>query len=249
MNPEQPSSSVDMGVVYDHFADDFAKSDVLPTWKYVGKPVMTKLLTPFFGRATTFLDLGSASGRVEAGILLEHGVAPEQITGVEISKDQVVIAQKRIPGAHFIVGDITKVSLPPESYDVVFSHMVFEHLDNAQLLAACKIAHTSLKPGGTFAFVVTHPDKMTDLNENLVTTYGHFQTTAPWGGVLDNWRRSVEDTVAIVQQAGFTVQSKEEIAFPENLTDLTEAEREEFMKAHDKYSKYPAIRLALVATK
>lgn len=245
MSEERPAGQTpptDMGKVYDEFAEAFREADKLPTWVHVGKSAMGKLLGEFFNKPEIrFLDLGSASARLEAW-LLENGIAPGQMTGVEISPDQVELARKRIPGADFRVGDITKVSLPPEAYDVAFSHMVFEHLDDEQLLAACKNAYASLKPGGTFAFVVTHPSKMTHLDGSPVTEDGPFETTAPWGGVLHNWRRSVEKTEDIVTAAGFTVESVEEVPFPESA-------REEDPQSYEHYKKYPYIRLAVKARK
>lgn len=240
------NENINMGDVYDTFANEFAKSDALPTWRYVGKPAMERIFKPFFGKAgVTFLDMGSASARVERGLLIPNGVTPVHITGVEISPSQVEIAKQVVPGANFIVGDITNVMLPQEAFDVAFSHMVFEHLDDEQLGKACATAFASLKPGGTFGFVVTHPDKMTDVDGNLVTTYGHFQTSAPWGGVLDNWRRSVEDTLRIVREAGFEIQESTELKFP----DIPEGSSDDDRAAYEKYSRYPAIRLAVVAKK
>ena len=239
-----------MGDVYDDFAKAFREADALPTWKWVGRGAMESLLGPSFKEGATFLDLGSASARVEAGVLIPNGVKPGNITGVEISPDQVEMAKTRIPGAHFVVGDISVVELPQGAFDVAFSHMVFEHLDDAQLLATCKNAYRALKPGATFAFVVTHPDKMTDLNGNLVIEYGAFETTAPWGGVLQNWRRSVSDTVRIVEEADFKVESAEDVAFPtEAPANLAGEELAEFIKNREKYKRYPAIRLAIRATK
>jgi SAM-dependent methyltransferase len=239
-----------MAKEYDAFADAFRQSDRLPTWQFVGKPAMEKLMAANLRPGVTFLDLGSASARVEAGVLLPHGVKPEDITGVEISPEQVKMAQVRIPGAHFLVGDITKVALPKGAYDVAFSHMVFEHLDDAGLAAACRIAFEALKAGGTFAFIVTHPDKMTDLNGMLVTTYGAFETTAPWGGVVHNWRRSVDETIKIVRAAGFEVELTEGLTFPqEQPQGLNEDDLTSFKEGAEHYRRYPAIRLALKAKK
>lgn len=240
------TENINMGDVYDAFASEFAKSDALPTWRYVGKPAMESIFKPFYGNGSaTFLDMGSASARVERGLLIPNGVKPENITGVEISPDQVKIAKEVVPGANFIVGDITRVELPTNTFNVAFSHMVFEHLDDRQLASASAIAFKALKPGGTFGFVVTHPDKMTDVDGNLIQTYGHFQTSAPWGGVLDNWRRSVEDTLKIVRGAGFEVQESKEISFPQVPEGATDDDR----AAYEKYSRYPAIRLLVVARK
>lgn len=246
-------TQVNMGVVYDDFSKAFREADKLPTWQFVGKPAMEKLLNGSLGPNARFLDFGSASARVEAGVLLPNGVAAGQITGIEISPEQVAMAKARIPGAHFMVGDIADASLLSEqsgAFDVVFSHMVFEHLDDSQLARACANAYRLLKPKGTFAFVVTHPDKMNDLNGNMVTTFGSFTTTAPWGGELLNWRRSIAQTLETVRDAGFHVESTEELQFsvepPEGLDEESLAA---FRKASEKYRKYPAIRLGVRATK
>lgn len=247
------ASSVDMGVVYDEFAKAFGEADKLATWRFVGKPAMETLLAPCFGPDKRFLDFGSASARVEAGVLLPHGVLAKNITGVEISPDQVKMAQARIPDAQFVVGNVADPSLLPHesgTYDVVFSHMVFEHLDDAQLAVASANAFRLLKSGGAFAFVVTHPDKMTNVDGSLVTTYGEFETSAPWGGVLHNWRRSIERTLTIVRDAGFTVEVTEEIEFPAEAPMNLDAESlADFKKNSEKYRKYPAIRLSVRARK
>lgn len=246
-------SGVDMGAVYDEFAKAFGEADKLPTWRFVGKPAMEKLLKSDFNPESHFLDFGSASARVEAGVLIPSGVLACNITGVEISPDQVRMAQVRIPDARFVVGNVADPSLLIDesgTYDVVFSHMVFEHLDDPQLAQACENAFRLLKPGGAFAFVVTHPDKMTDVGGNLVTTYGAFETTAPWGGILHNWRRSVEDTHRIVSAAGFEIEFVESIEFPEDApANLDDESRSEFLAASKKYRRYPAIRLAVRAIK
>ncbi len=246
--------TMDMGDVYDHFAEKFRQADKLPTWRFVGKPAMERLLGSYCSDThAQFLDFGSASARVEAGVLIPNGVDPKKIVGIEISPDQVRMAQERIPEATFLVGDVSDESLLSKqsgTFDVVFSHMVFEHLDDAQLARTCVNAYRLLKSGGTFAFVVTHPDKMTDLDGNLVQTFGAFKTTAPWGGELDNWRRSVDETVSIVSAAGFIVVTSEGLRFPTvPPAGLDDEGVAEFESASKKYAKYPAIRLALRATK
>ncbi len=253
-SPSRPDAlAVDMGAVYDDFAKAFRDADRLPTWRYAGKPAMERLLKSHLKAGIRFLDLGSASARVEAGVLLPSGVRPEDITGVEISPDQVKMAQARIPGATFLVGDISKPDLlagEEGSFDVVFSHMVFEHLSDAQFMSTCRNAHRLLKPGGTFGFVVTHPDKMTDVAGNLVTTYGEFVTSAPWGGELHNWRRGVESTLAVLKEVGFVIEETEHIGFPAAApAGLSPEDQAEFDANAKKYRQYPAIRLLVRARK
>lgn len=253
MTHEHQPTGPDMGKVYDDFAKAFGEADRLPTWRYVGKPAMETLLKPYLKSGIKFLDMGSASGRVEAGVLLPHGVLPEDITGVEISPEQVEMAKIRIPGAQFVVGDISDPALLAEqsgTFDVVFSHMVFEHVDDAQFAQVNANAFRLLKNGGVFAFVVTHPDKMTNMDGSMVEGYGAFQTTAPWGGVLDNYRRSVEHTIEALRTAGFEVLSSEELPFPTTLPEgFDPADCGDFEENSKKYSRYPAIRLSVKAVK
>jgi len=240
-----------MANVHDEFAEAFRESNKLPTWVYVGRPAMERLLAPFFARGagTKFLDLGSASGRIETDLLLPHGVAARDITGVEISPRQVEMAKARIPGANFILGDITNVALPSDTFDVAFSHMVFEHLDDEQFLAVCKNTYVALKPGGTFAFVMTHPDRMVDIDGNLIKEYGPFTTMAPWGVELRNWRRSISQTINTIKTVGFEVELTEEIKFPEPTRDLDPKIYATQMHNYMIFKKYPAIRLSIKAIK
>lgn len=242
-----------MGKTYDAFAEAFREADQLGTWKYVVKPALQEVLGDVLKPGSKMLDLGSASGRVEAGVLLPCGVRAEDIVGVEISPDQVEMARVRIPGATFMVGDISDQSLLAGrngTFDVVFSSMVFEHLSDKQFEQTCANAHRLLKPQGCYAFVVTHPDKMTDLNGKLVEGYGPFETSAPWGGVVHNWRRSVERTREIVERAGFEVHKLIELPFPGvPPQDLAEGELVSFKADFEHYRKYTAIRLAIKAMK
>ncbi len=240
-----------MGKKYDDFADAFRKSDQLTTWLYVVKPALNKILAPCLKPGMKFLDLGSASARVEAGVLLLGGVRPEDITGVEISPEQVEMAWVRIPGATFIVGDIADPVLlagQDRMYDAVFSSMVFEHISDEQFAQVCANAHRLLKQGGLYAFVVTHPDKMVDLNGDYLKGYGMFETRVPWGGVVHNWRRSVEQTLATMCAGGFEVTLVEDLAYPAKApAGLTEEQLAAFEADAPKYHKDRAIRLAIQA--
>lgn len=228
---------------YDKHAKDFAnKAPQLMTWVYGGSKAFEKTLGEFFNRNDVkFLDLGCASGRVER-FLSEHGVPVSNMTGVEISPEEVEIAkqQEDLAGAHFQVGDITNVELPQSEFDVALSHMVFEHLDNEQLLAALTNAFNSLKPGGTLAFVVTHPGKMTA--SDGVSEEGWFDTTAPWGGTVRNYFRSLDTFKKLVEDAGF------EIEVFDGVEVAPEAELEDQEK-YAKYKHYGPIRLSVKAKK
>jgi SAM-dependent methyltransferase len=231
---EEGGGGVDMGAVYNRDAELFAKADQLETWRHMGAKAMLELLDEYIKNPNAeFLEFGSASARVP-GLLVKNGVLPKNITGIEISSDQVEIAKQRIPEATFYAGDITTFDLQEEAYDVVFSHMVFEHLDDQQLLAASRNAYKALKPGGAFAFVVTHPRKMTTLDGNYVEDNvgdGSFDTTSPWGTTIRNYYRTKEKTIQILQEAGFVVELEEDVFFPKE-TEQTDPQ------AFEKYRRY-----------
>lgn len=228
---------------YDEAAEAFAQqSENLPTWVHIGRPAMIAMLAPFFNRDdVTMLDLGSASGRVER-FLIDNGITPSNITGIEISPEQVGMAQRRFPEINFQVGDVSTVELPENNFDVAISHMVFEHLNDEQLLATFVNTHRALKPEGTFAFVVTHPDKITA--SDGITEKGAFVTSAPWGGELVNYFRFVPDFVAALEQAGFTNIEVSHHPIPEvaNAEGLSQQD-------YEHYAPYGNVRLAIKATK
>jgi SAM-dependent methyltransferase len=239
--------TMDMKDRYNGFAEAFRKADQLTTWKYVVKPALEKVLDLKPGMKV--LDLGSASARVEVGVLLPKGVLPQDITGVELSPEQVEMAKVRVPEARFMVGDIANPDLlKGEEFDVVFSSMVFEHLSDQQFAQVCANAHRLLKPQGQFAFVVTHPDKMRDLQGNYLTHYGAFETSVPWGGVVHNWRRSIEDTIEILSEAGFEITLIEELGYPlEAPQGLSQEDLASFEADAPKYHQDQYIRLAIQA--
>ena len=227
--------------IYDKQAGDFAEhAPTLLWWKHVGVPAYDRNIGGFYGRKEVkALDLGSASGRVPQ-LLIERGIPPENIMGVEISGEQVAIARKRVPKATFIHGDITEVELPSNTFDLVTSNMVFEFLDPEGLTKAVKNAHGSLKSGGTLFFVTTHPDKMK--KDSGLKKPGRFEVAFPWGGSGPNYYRTKEDFRSALEKSGFEIDKVEELGIP------PEAEKDDPVK-FEAFNKYKHIRLAVKSHK
>ncbi len=180
-------------------------------------------------------DQGSASGRVVKR-LIDNGIKPENITGVEISPDQVAIARKEIPQATFIVGDLATVNLEKNSFDAATQHMVGEHLDDETLAAVNNHTYNTLKPGGRYKVVLTHPSK-TAISSGL-TESGSFMTTFPWGGEGLNYHRTKEDLLKAYEDAGFVIDRIKDLKMPE---EAKETHPEDFQK----YQRYPYVRISL----
>jgi SAM-dependent methyltransferase len=238
--PEKPDKTIDPGVqeaTYDRDAMAFKeKSQQLSTWVYIGGPEIDRFAQgiPDKKRAKV-LDQGSASGRVVKR-LIENGIKPENIIGVEISPDQVQIARKEIPQTKFVVGNLATVELEANSMDAATQHMVGEHLDDETLAAVNKHTFEILKPGGKYLVVLTHPSK-TAITSGL-TESGSFMTTFPWGGEGLNYHRTREDLIESYKRAGFVIDSVKDLKMPE------EAE-ETHPEDYQKYQKYPYIRISL----
>lgn len=101
------------------------------------------------------LDAGCGSG----GIAVSFAEECEQAVGLDIKNKfgdaGVVLARERgVSNAVFVQGDGTKLPFAPESFDLVLSHSVIEHVDSAEAyLAEC---HRVLRPGGVL-FLQTPP--------------------------------------------------------------------------------------------
>ncbi len=222
--PEQKGR--DFKKIYDEQAQAFAKkAPVLLTWEFIGKPALKEHLASLFekGKKAVMLDVGSASGRV-VEFMVKNGIPARNITGVEISPDQVEIAKKNVPGARFEVGDIRYFELPASEYDGATVNMVLEFLDPEGLDQALGNIYQAMKPGSILVFNSTHPGRVEGKYELDSDHRGWFDTGGPWGGEFQNWHRSVNDYVEQTEAAGFSVEVVDELYMPADI----EAEHPEF---------------------
>jgi ubiquinone/menaquinone biosynthesis C-methylase UbiE len=103
------------------------------------------------------LDLGCGAGRVARRLSERFDV-----TGVDISEEQLRLARANAPEASFVHGDFTQIDLPDGSFDAVTALYSFVHVpreEHAGLLA--RIARW-LKAGGLFLASLSHvggPDR------------------------------------------------------------------------------------------
>lgn len=109
----------------------------------------TKLFEP------KILDLGCGAGWL-AGITGIFGPT----TAIDLSKIAIDKASTKFPYVNFFEADILNLQYEPNSFDIVISQEVIEHLENVtQQENYIKIAFNILKPGGFF--IITTPNRNT----------------------------------------------------------------------------------------
>ncbi len=116
------------------------------------------------------LDIGCGIGRMDRHVAPKVG----HLIGCDVSGEMIARARERLKDLHNVeFVEVDGWSLGPiadASIDVVFSHIVFQHLPRRAVDAYFREAYRVLKPGGTFLFQVPeavgeapaeHPDTET----------------------------------------------------------------------------------------
>jgi SAM-dependent methyltransferase len=90
------------------------------------------------------LELGSGAGVRSTRVLAERS----NLTGIDISAEQVRRARERVPGARFVHGDFTDVEFEPSSFDAVVAFYVLNHVPRELLGPLLGQVASWLRPGG-----------------------------------------------------------------------------------------------------
>ena len=134
---------------YDGVADEYAAFlDEQSPYYQVAADALRRLLGPGGGRC---LDLGCGGGHFTA-LAAELGW---EMTGVELSSDQLRHARTRLTGVALVQGDAAALPFPSSSFDAAFS--TFTHTDFDDFAAAVAEARRVLRPGGRLVYVGNHP--------------------------------------------------------------------------------------------
>lgn len=97
-------------------------------------------------RGAAVLDLGCGAG-AEAAAWAARGLA---VTGVDLSTENVRLAQERAAGARFLCGDMADLEFPPGSFDAVSAFYSLIHLPRREQPGMMARVHGWLRPGGLF---------------------------------------------------------------------------------------------------
>lgn len=139
------------------------------------------------------LDLGCGNGLPGLLEIAKRHVA----TGVDVSGVQAERARQNVPEATVLKADMAATGFADGSFDAIVSFYAIEHVPRARHAELFTRFHEWLRPGGSLLFTVeargTHDDAVGD-----------------WlGAPMFFSQFGPEETVRLVRDAGFTVESAE----------------------------------------
>lgn len=113
------------------------------------RPLLTEFET-YLANGDRVLDLGCGCGVPVA----QHLAKRCQVTGVDISPVQIDRAEKLVPGARFVCGDITELDFPASSFDAIVSFYTVIHVPREQQPEMFRKMARWLAPGGMLMLTV-----------------------------------------------------------------------------------------------
>jgi len=151
------------------------------------------------------LELGCATG-----VPVTRALADDyRVTGVDISPRHIKLAQRNVPNASLVLGDMTTLEFPAASFDAVLAFYAITHIPREEHPALFAKVEGWLRPGGLF-----------------IATLG---AGGDPGTVEDDWLGapmffSSFDSATnqrLIAEAGFDILSAEEITEKENGDPVT----------------------------
>ncbi|MBI3942356.1 MAG: class I SAM-dependent methyltransferase [Chloroflexi bacterium] len=135
------------------------------------------------------LDIGCG-----AGVPIAHTLAQRfQVTGIDISEEQIRRARRNVPEATFLHGDVMSMTFPPASFDAAVAFYSIFHLPREEHPELLRRIHGWLKPGGYLLATVT------SVAEAAYTEDDFFGATMYWSNY------GLEDYKAILTEIGFNL--------------------------------------------
>jgi SAM-dependent methyltransferase len=141
------------------------------------------------------LDLGSGAGHTALAVARNAS----EVIGVDVTPEMIAVAtdlaaQRSIRNVRFELGDVTALSYPDGSFDLVTSRFSAHHYSDPT--TALREAYRVLKPGGKFLLVDTIAPE-----EPALDTFVNAIEILRDSSHVRNWRGS--EWVRMIEQAGF----------------------------------------------
>lgn len=142
----------DKELFYNNFSDQWGlKINDRETQKRL-KIIYGKLLKKRDIYGKKFLEVGCGLGYFSN----KASIIGAKVTGIDIGPELVKINKKKTPGGKFVVASASKLPFKSNSFDIVLSTEVIEHVENQK--RAMKEMLRVLRPGGLL--VITTPNRV-----------------------------------------------------------------------------------------
>lgn len=190
------------GQIYDAQAEDYAEySESSYAWQFIERPAFDKYIPDLYLPGTKVLDVGCGSGQV-ARHLINRGILPENIIGLDNSGELLKLAASHIPDVMFVKSAIEDFDYPTESFDLVTQNTLFHHLDNEALNQELEVIYKILRPNGVFFFVDIDPDHTPEAQDSENVDKWVMVKT-PWGTEVPFFNRDPRDLMNALDLHGF----------------------------------------------
>ena len=136
----------DLQSVYDGLAEYWGHDKTLHDW---GENDLLKFANSV-GKGAKVLDLGCASG-YQSKILKDQEL---DVIGLDLSPKMIAVAKKRVPGAKFMVGDMTNLKFEASTFVGVYARASLLHIPKKLILKVLKSVHEILKDNGILYLAV-----------------------------------------------------------------------------------------------
>lgn len=114
-------------------------------------------LSEFFPKEGKLLDLGCGGGEPVTGYFARKGF---DVTGVDISKEMILIAREQIPQGKFTQADMSECRFDNASFDLIVSTFAIIHVPQKEQDQLLKNIRVWLKPSGIAYLVLEQRTKM-----------------------------------------------------------------------------------------
>ena len=137
------------------------------------------------------LDLGCGAGVPATRWLADRGF---DVTGVDLSENQLDLARKLVPEATLLKADMTELDFGSETFDAVVAFHSIIHVPREDHPALLEMIHHWLEPGGLFLATLT----VTDFD-------GEDRDWEGWGAPMRWSHYDAQTNKGMLREAGFDV--------------------------------------------